>query len=67
MHGDVRLIKACLNGKRSQAEFPAVPVTPGELARDAAAVVAAGAEAIHLHARGRDSAESVQAADVGRR
>ena len=42
MHGDVRLIKACLNGKRSQAEFPAVPVTPGELARDAAAVVAAG-------------------------
>jgi uncharacterized protein (DUF849 family) len=65
MHGDVRLIKACLNGKRSQAEFPAVPVTPGELARDAAAAVAAGAEAIHLHARGGDSAESVQAADIG--
>ncbi len=65
MHGDVRLIKACLNGKRSQAEYPAVPVTPGELARDAAAAAAAGAEAIHLHARGPDSAESVHAADVG--
>ena len=64
MHGDIRVIKACLNGKRSQADFPAVPVTPGELARDAAATVAAGAEAIHLHARGGDSAESVQAADV---
>jgi uncharacterized protein (DUF849 family) len=62
MHGDIRVIKACLNGKRSQADFPAVPVTPGELARDAA--VAAGAGAIHLHARGGDSAESVQTADI---
>ena len=65
MQGDLRLLKACLNGKRSQADFPAVPVTPGELARDAAAVVAAGAEAVHLHARGGDSAESVHAGDAG--
>ena len=65
MKGDIRLLKACLNGKRSQAEFPAVPVTPDELAADAAAAVAAGAEAIHLHARGRDGAESVRAGDVG--
>ena len=65
MQGDLRLLKACLNGKRSQADFPAVPVTPGELARDAVAVVAAGAEAVHLHARGGDSAESVHADDVG--
>jgi uncharacterized protein (DUF849 family) len=65
MNGDITLLKACLNGKRSQAEFPAVPVTPGELARDAAAAVAAGAEAVHLHARGGDGAESVRAADVG--
>jgi uncharacterized protein (DUF849 family) len=65
MNGDIRLLKACLNGKRSQAEFPAVPVTPDELATDAAAAVAAGAEAIHLHARGRDGAESVRASDVG--
>jgi uncharacterized protein (DUF849 family) len=65
MKGDIRFLKACLNGKRSQAEFPAVPVTPDELAADAAAAVAAGAEAIHLHARGRDGAESVRAGDVG--
>lgn len=65
MNGEIALLKACLNGKRSQAEFPAVPVTPGELARDAAAAVAAGAEAVHLHARGGDGAESVCAADVG--
>jgi uncharacterized protein (DUF849 family) len=65
MNGDITYLKACLNGKRSQAEFPAVPVTAGELARDAAAAVAAGAEAIHLHARGGDGAESVRAEDVG--
>lgn len=65
MDGGIRQLKACLNGKRSQADNPAVPVTPAELAREAAAAVAAGAEAIHLHARGADGAESVQAADVG--
>src|SRR3984957_189856 len=58
-------LKACLNGNRPRAENPAVPVTPAELARDAAAAVAAGAEAVHLHARGPDGAESVRAADVG--
>ncbi|MGP8001971.1 MAG: 3-keto-5-aminohexanoate cleavage protein [Streptosporangiaceae bacterium] len=61
----IRALKACLNGKRNRAGHPAVPVTPAELARDAAAAVAAGAEAVHLHARGPDGAESVRAADVG--
>ena len=65
MNGVIRQLKACLNGKRSQSDYPAVPVTPGELARDAADAVAAGAEAIHFHARGPDGAESVRAADVG--
>jgi uncharacterized protein (DUF849 family) len=58
-------LKACLNGKRTRAEYPAVPVTPAELASEAAAAVAAGAEAVHLHARNPAGAESVQAADVG--
>jgi uncharacterized protein (DUF849 family) len=61
----IRTLKACLNGKRSPAEHPAVPVTPAELADEAAAAVAAGAEAVHLHARGPAGAESVRAADVG--
>ena len=61
----VQTLKACLNGKRSRAEHPAVPVTPAELASEAAAAVTAGAEAVHLHARGPAGAESVQAADVG--
>ena len=58
-------IKACLNGQRGQAEHPAVPVTPAQLAGAAAGAVAAGAEAVHLHPRGRDGSESLRAADVG--
>ena len=61
----LRTLKVCLNGKRDRADHPAVPVTPAELASEAAAAVAAGAEAVHLHARGPTGAESVQAADVG--
>jgi uncharacterized protein (DUF849 family) len=58
-------LKACLNGGRSREEHPAVPVTPAELARAAAQAVAAGAEAVHLHPRGEDGAESLDAADIG--
>ena len=61
----IRTLQACLNGKRTRAEHPAVPVTPAELAKAATAAVAAGAEAVHLHARGPAGPESVQAADVG--
>ncbi len=60
----IQTLKACLNGRRTRAEHPAVPVTPAELATAAAAAVAAGAEAVHLHARGPAGAESVHAADV---
>jgi uncharacterized protein (DUF849 family) len=60
----VERIKACLNGRRSKDEHPSVPVVPAELAGEAAAAVRAGAEAVHLHARGRDGAESVAPADV---
>ena len=58
-------IKACLNGGCTKAQHPAVPVTPAELAADAAAVVRAGAEAVHIHPRGSDGTESVLPDDVG--
>ncbi len=45
-------MKACLNGDRSRADHPGVPITPEELAREAEAAVEAGARAIHLHPRG---------------
>ena len=62
---EIHRIKACLNGGRTRAEHPAVPLTPAELARAATAAVAAGAEAVHLHPRGADGAESLAAADIG--
>ena len=58
-------IKACLNGSRSAADHPAVPVTVGQLAAAAAGAVAAGAEAVHLHPRDSDGRESLRRADVG--
>jgi uncharacterized protein (DUF849 family) len=45
-------VKACLNGDRTKAEHPAVPLTPAELAADAVAVRRAGAFAVHVHPRG---------------
>jgi uncharacterized protein (DUF849 family) len=66
MTGGIQRIKSCLNGRRSPADHPAVPVRPDELATAAAAAVAAGAEAVHLHARDADGAESVAAPDIGR-
>ncbi|MEI8406132.1 MULTISPECIES: 3-keto-5-aminohexanoate cleavage protein [unclassified Kribbella] len=59
-----RLVKACLNGDRSRADHPAVPVTPEGLAREAEAAVEAGAGAIHLHPRGADEKESLRWADI---
>ena len=44
-------VKACLNGSRTRAEHPAVPLTPAELAADAVAVRQAGAFAVHVHPR----------------
>jgi uncharacterized protein (DUF849 family) len=44
-------VKACLNGGRTRAEHPAVPLTPAELAADAVAVRRAGAFAVHVHPR----------------
>jgi len=62
-HGLARL-KVCLNGGRGRHEHPGVPVSPDELAASAVAAVAAGAEAVHLHARSADGSESLHVADV---
>lgn len=41
-----------------------MPITAAELAREAAGAVAAGAEAVHLHPRGVDGAESLAPGEV---
>jgi len=53
------MLQAALNGRRTRADHPAVPVTPDELARAARAAVDAGATAVHVHPRGADGAETL--------
>lgn len=60
------LVKAAINGLRTPAEHPAIPVTPAQQAREAAAAVAAGAGAVHIHVRGPDGRESLAPEDVAR-
>lgn len=54
-------LKACLNGTRQRSEHPAVPITAGDLGRDAAAAVRAGAQAIHVHPRDSSGRETLEA------
>jgi uncharacterized protein (DUF849 family) len=45
------VLKAALNGDREPGSHPGLPIDPHQLAADAAACVAAGAGAIHIHPR----------------
>ena len=55
------LLQAALNGPFGKDHHPTLPVSVQELARDGAACVAAGAQAIHLHPRDADGAERLDA------
>jgi uncharacterized protein (DUF849 family) len=55
------LLEACLNGNRPPGAHPALPLTPDELATDAAAAADAGACALHVHPRDTDGTESLDA------
>lgn len=61
-----RLIQAALNGARTPADHPAIPVRAEALALDAAAAVEAGAGALHVHPRRADGRESLDADTVAR-
>jgi uncharacterized protein (DUF849 family) len=54
------LIKACLNGSRTRADHPAVPISHPELAREAHHSMVAGAGAVHVHPRAADGTESLE-------
>jgi uncharacterized protein (DUF849 family) len=58
------LVVAALNGGRSMADHPAIPLSPAQLSAAAAESVRAGAGAVHFHVRGADGRESLAAADV---
>ena len=56
-------LTACLNGDRTRTQHPAVPLSAGDLARDAARAIAAGAADVHIHPRdasGRETFGRVQ-------
>jgi uncharacterized protein (DUF849 family) len=58
------MLQACLNGARTPAEHHALPISASEVAADAIKARAAGAEALHVHPRSPDGAESLMAADI---
>ena len=60
------LLEAALNGGRSPADHPAMPVSPTQLSAATAEAARAGARAVHFHVRGADGRESLAAADVAR-
>jgi uncharacterized protein (DUF849 family) len=54
------LLQAALNGPHGRDVHPAVPITPEELARDAAACAQAGAGAVHMHPRDAEGRETFE-------
>lgn len=58
------MLKACLNGGRRRDEHPAVPITPAELAAEAARCAAAGVAAVHVHPRDAAGVESLDPAVI---
>ncbi|MGX5843622.1 3-keto-5-aminohexanoate cleavage protein [Mesorhizobium sp. ArgA1] len=57
------IVQACINGARSRDFHPLLPLTVEDIARDAAASVAAGAAELHIHPRSPDGRESLLAVD----
>jgi uncharacterized protein (DUF849 family) len=55
------VLKACVNGSRRRDAHPALPVTPEELAREVAAVAAVGVDAVHLHVKDSQGADTLDA------
>jgi uncharacterized protein (DUF849 family) len=60
------LLKAAINGGRAAGSHTALPTTPEACARDAVAVVRAGAGAIHVHVRDASGAQSIAPEDLAR-
>jgi uncharacterized protein (DUF849 family) len=59
------VLQCCPNGARPIGAYPAVPVSPRHLARDARAVSALGVVSVHVHPRDTDGRESLAPGTVG--
>ncbi|MEU2021259.1 3-keto-5-aminohexanoate cleavage protein [Streptomyces sp. NPDC016469] len=58
------MLQVCLNGSRSRAECPHLPVKAAEMAVSAREAVAAGAVDIHLHPKGPNGQDTLEATAV---
>lgn len=56
---DAVLLQACLNGARTADEHAALPLTSGQIALAAAAVVAEGAGSLHVHPKDADGLDTL--------
>ncbi|MDQ0710243.1 uncharacterized protein (DUF849 family) [Arthrobacter woluwensis] len=54
-------LKACINGARRPTEHPELPVSAGQMAADALAVLSAGADGIHLHVKDEHGVDTLAA------
>lgn len=59
------MLQCCPNGARPADVYPAVPMTPRHLARDARAVAALGVTSMHVHPRDVDGQESLDPGPIG--
>jgi uncharacterized protein (DUF849 family) len=60
------MLQAAINGDRSKADHPAVPVTEDELVRDVRACLAAGAREFHIHVRDAEGQPTLEPGLVDR-
>jgi uncharacterized protein (DUF849 family) len=60
------MLQSCLNGGLSKSAHHGVPTSASELASDAVAVLAAGAEELHIHVRAEDGAETLEPSAVAK-
>ena len=60
------MLQACLNGGLLKSAHHGVPTSASELACDAVAVLAAGAEELHIHVRAEDGAETLEPSAVAK-
>jgi uncharacterized protein (DUF849 family) len=58
------IVQACINGSRKRDFHPRFPATIADMVRDAEAVIEAGAAELHIHPRGADGRESLDAVNA---
>lgn len=58
-------LKAAINGGRTRAEAPSVPLTPDEIATEASRAIALGAAVVHAHARTPDGDQTIHPEHIG--